>query len=59
VVAGVAGRSTVIEITVAADYGQELHSLAQRIRTAVGGTVRSVTGLDPVEVTVVIDDVLR
>lgn len=59
VVAGVAGRSTAIEITVAADYGQELHSLAQRIRTAVDGTVRSVTGLDPVDITVVIDDVLR
>lgn len=59
VAAGVTGRSTAVEITIAADYGQELHSLAQRIRTAVDGTVRSVTGLDPVDITVVIDDVLR
>jgi uncharacterized alkaline shock family protein YloU len=55
--AGVAGESTAIELTLSADYGEDLHALAQRIRVEVTEQVRALTGLDPVGITVVIDDV--
>jgi uncharacterized alkaline shock family protein YloU len=55
--AGVAGESTAIELTLAADYGQDLRALAERIRAEVTAGVRALTGLDPVAVSVVIDDV--
>ncbi|GEL20549.1 Asp23/Gls24 family envelope stress response protein [Pseudonocardia asaccharolytica] len=55
--AGVAGESTAIKLTLAADYGQDLHALAERIRSEVTNEVRTLTGLDPVVVSVVIDDV--
>ncbi len=58
VVAGVAGRSTAIEVTLAADYGVDLVDLGDRIRREVADRVKDVTGLDPVAVTVRIDDVL-
>lgn len=54
---GVAGRSTAIEITLAADYGSDLPQLAERVRDAVVSSVRLLTGLEPVHVSVVIDDV--
>ena len=57
VVAGVAGRSTAIEVTLAADYGTDLLALGERIRAHVADRVRDLTGLDPVTVTVNIDDV--
>jgi uncharacterized alkaline shock family protein YloU len=59
VVAGVAGGSTALQITLAASYGEDLPALADRIRTAVARSVRRVTGLQPVEITVIIDDVLE
>ena len=55
--AGVAGASTAIELTLSADYGEDVHALAQRIRVEVSEQVRALTGLDPVGITVVIDDV--
>jgi uncharacterized alkaline shock family protein YloU len=59
VVAGVAGRSTAIEITLAADYGVDLHRLAEHVRAAVTAEVRALTDLEPVQVTVIIDDVFE
>jgi uncharacterized alkaline shock family protein YloU len=57
VVAGVAGRSTAIEITLAADYGIDLHHLGERVRAAVTAEVHALTDLEPVQVTVLIDDI--
>jgi len=59
VAAGVAGRSTAIEITLAADYGIDLHRLGDRVRSEVIARVRALTDLDPVHVTVIIDDVFE
>jgi uncharacterized alkaline shock family protein YloU len=59
VVAGVAGRSTAIEITLAADYGVDLHRLAEHVRAAVAAEVRALTDLEPVQVTVIIDDIFE
>ncbi len=56
VVAGVAGRSTAIEVTLAADYGTDLITLGERIRAGVADRVRDLTGLEPVVITVRIDD---
>ncbi|MFG1928990.1 Asp23/Gls24 family envelope stress response protein [Cryptosporangium sp. NPDC048952] len=58
VIAGVSGISTALRITVAASYGLDLNDLAERIRRAVTDRVRELTGLQPVEVSVDIDDVL-
>ncbi|GLZ45368.1 hypothetical protein Acsp06_15530 [Actinomycetospora sp. NBRC 106375] len=58
VVAGVAGGSTVVAITLAADYGEDLVDLGTRIRAAVADGVRASTGLEPVAVLVHVDDVL-
>ena len=58
VVAGVAGRSTAVEITLAADYGADLQALSTTIRAEVTRRIREITGLDPVDVSVHIDDVL-
>ncbi|MFG1634049.1 Asp23/Gls24 family envelope stress response protein [Pseudonocardia alni] len=57
VTAGVAGASTALEITLAADFGRPLHQLADDVRRAVVATVRHLTDLEPVQVTVLIDDV--
>jgi uncharacterized alkaline shock family protein YloU len=59
VVAGVAGISTALQITLAASYGEDLNALADRIRTAVARSVREITGLQPAEITVIIDEVLE
>lgn len=56
--AGVAGASTAIEIVLAAEYGRDLRALADEVRAAVVAGVRANTGLEPVAVTVVIDEVL-
>ena len=58
VVAGVAGHSTAVEVSLAADYRTDLVALGERIRTEVEARVRDLTGLDPVAVSVRIDDVL-
>ncbi len=54
---GLAGQSTAIVVTVAATYGQDLHALGRRIRSTVAERVRTVTGLEPVAIRVVIEDV--
>lgn len=56
--AGVAGASTAIQITLAADYGTDLRALGERVRETVIRRVRELTDLEPVEVTIIIDDVL-
>ena len=58
VVAGIAGRSTAVEVSLAADFRADLVALGERVRTTVAARVRDLTGLDPVAVTVHIDDVL-
>jgi uncharacterized alkaline shock family protein YloU len=55
--AGVSGGSTAVQITLAAAYGQDLQALGERIRAVVARGVREVTGLEPVDVTVHVDDV--
>jgi uncharacterized alkaline shock family protein YloU len=57
VVAGVAGASTALRITLAAAYGEDLQALTERVRLAVAQAVRATTGLQPVGIDVVIDDV--
>lgn len=57
VVAGVAGRSTAIEITLAAEYGTDLEALGATIRAEVARRVRELTGLEPIDIAVHIDDV--
>jgi uncharacterized alkaline shock family protein YloU len=55
--AGVSGGSTAVRITLAAAYGQDLQALGEQIRTVVARGVREATGLEPVDVTVHIDDI--
>ena len=57
VTAGVAGGSTAIEITLAADYGLDLRRLGERVRAEVTARLRALTDLEPVQVNVIIDDV--
>lgn len=57
--AGMAGRSTALEVVLAADYGTDLVALGERIRTEVAARVRDLTGLEPVSVSVRIDDVFH
>lgn len=57
VVAGVAGGSTVVAITLAADHGQDLVALGARVRATVAEGIRASTGLEPVAVLVHVDDV--
>lgn len=56
---GVTGGSAALEITLAVELGHDLQALARRIRAAVADGVRTLTGLEPVEIHVVIDDVLE
>jgi len=55
---GVAGASTAVEVVLAADYGVDLALLGERVRAAVSAGIRTDTGLEPVAVSVVVDDVL-
>jgi uncharacterized alkaline shock family protein YloU len=55
---GTQGASTALQITLAASYGEDLIALAARIRHAVTERIRTLTGLEPVEITIIIDDVL-
>lgn len=57
--AGVAGRSTAIEIILAADHGLDLPALAEEVRRRVAAAVRALTDLEPVDITIVIDEVLE
>lgn len=55
--AGVTGTSTALRITIAAGWGEDLHALADRIRHAVADAVRTTTGLQPVQIDVIVDDI--
>ena len=55
--AGVIGRSVALELTVAAEYGQDLHVLADRLRARVVEAVHAATGLRTTSVSVTVDDV--
>jgi uncharacterized alkaline shock family protein YloU len=57
-VAGVTGSSVALQIAVAADYGVDLLELGERVWREVGQAVTDVSGLAPVEITVIIDAVL-
>lgn len=57
VIAGVAGRSTAIEITLAAGYGLDLRRLGDQVCAEVSTRLQALTDLEPVQVTVIIDDV--
>lgn len=57
VTAGVRGQSVAVELTVAAEYGHDLHRLAAHLRDRVVAEVLAQTGLDVVEVDVTITDV--
>ena len=56
--AGTSGLTTALRITLAADWGEDLHDLADRVRAAVAGAVADVTGLRAFRVDITIDDVL-
>jgi uncharacterized alkaline shock family protein YloU len=58
VAVGVAGRSAAVEIVLAASYGIDLMALGERVRSEVTTRIRRLTDLEPVDVTVIIDDVL-
>ena len=56
--AGTLGSTAAVHLTLAVSYGTDLPALATRIRTAVATRIRDVTGLEPAEITIVIDDIL-
>ena len=58
VAVGVAGRSAAVEIVLAASYGVDLVALGERVRSEVAARIRQLTDLEPVDVTVIIDDIL-
>ena len=55
--AGVTGTSTALRVTIAAGWGEDLYALADRIRHAVADAVRTTTGLQPVQIDIIVDDV--
>lgn len=55
--AGVTGLSTALRITIAAGWDEDLQALAHRIRGTVARAVRTTTGLQPVQIDIVIDDI--
>ncbi len=55
--AGAAGAGTAVQITLAADYGADLPDLGERVRQTVAARIRALTDLEPVDITVIIDDV--
>lgn len=57
VAAGATGGTTAVEITLAAGYGTDLAALGERVRSTVAARIRALTGLEPADVSVVIDDV--
>ena len=56
--AGVAGSSVALDLTVVAEYGQDLPRLADRLRTRVAAAVEATTGLDTVGINVTVGDIL-
>lgn len=55
---GLTGATAVVELTLAASYGQDLQALGRRVRRDVEREVRSLTGLTVVSVSVHVDDIL-
>jgi uncharacterized alkaline shock family protein YloU len=55
---GVLGRTAVIDLAVAAGYGQELDAIARLVQQRVTAELRSSTGLRDVLVNVTIDDIV-
>ena len=55
--AGVTGTSTALRVTIAAGWGEDPYALADRIRHAVADAVRTTTGLQPVQIDIIVDDV--
>jgi uncharacterized alkaline shock family protein YloU len=55
---GVLGRTAVIELAVAAEYGQELDAVAREVQQRVTAELRGQAGLRDVLVNVTIDDIV-
>jgi len=55
---GASGSTVAVRVTVAADYGEDLHELGRRIDRAVGEQVYALVGVEVATVTVHVDDVL-
>lgn len=56
---GASGSTVAVRVTVAADYGEDLHELGRRIDRAVGAQLYALVGVDVATVTVHVDDVLE
>lgn len=56
---GASGSTVAVRVTVAADFGVDLHELGRRIDRAVGAQVSALVGVDVATVTVHVDDVLE
>jgi uncharacterized alkaline shock family protein YloU len=55
---GVLGRTAVVDLAVAVNYGDPVHQVAEEIQTHVIATLRDTLGLKTVTVNVTVDDVL-
>jgi uncharacterized alkaline shock family protein YloU len=55
---GVLGRTAVIDLAVAAEYGQELDAIARDVQRRVTAELRSKAGLRDVLVNVTVDDII-
>ena len=55
---GLTGATAMVELTLAASYGQDLQALGRRVRRDVEREVRDLTGLTVVSVSVHVDDLL-
>jgi uncharacterized alkaline shock family protein YloU len=55
---GVLGRTAVVNLAVAADYGQELNAVGRAVQRRAIAELRSKTGLKDVSVNVIVDDVI-
>ena len=55
---GVLGRTAVIDLAVAAEYGQKLDTIARHVQERVAAELRNTAGLRDVVVNVTIDDII-
>ena len=56
---GASGSTVAVRVTVAADFGEDLHELGRSIDRAVTAQVHALVGVDVATVTVHVDDVLE
>lgn len=56
---GISGSTVAIEVTVAADYGQDLQALGQELSRQISAAVAALVGVSVAAVAVHIDDVLE